>query len=447
VSIALVTFSRYISVYELNNDKFVKCVIMDGKEQIKLEDIQKMIGVDKKEDASKYVQNVAEARESIIEIIESLTPDPWLVMQKGRYERATYIGLLTCVTIGVAMKANGARIVALLGGPATIGSGLVASLNKDEIIRAHCDFEEETEKTKVFKEAYTSYKKLSETFIANSLTLDLFGFSTDQFGIAEMKPLVASTGGLTFMHEEFNDQIFKDNIKNYFALNDFEELKIASGASISVSVSSPLLIKGAFGPIHSLTNKSKYAAKEKIGEGETNQWLIGGLDQNLSITFFLDLASGGGTKATDNNAYIQFATKYKHPSGYMYLRVTTLIRNYLDKSNAIQYLGGADQETIIAVYSKLAARKSMEVDSVAVIRWLDRTLIQIMRKYSNFRKGDKASFQTATELYLLPQFFYYLRKGSLVRKFATYSQANQAQWTSRPTTGSVLTARACRTRC
>lgn len=391
---------------------------MDGKEQIKLEDIQKMIGVDKKEDALKYVQNVGEARENIIEIIESLTPDPWLIMQKGRYERSTYIGLLTCVTVASAMKAGGARILALLGGPATIGAGIVASLSKDEIIRAHCDFEEDTEKTKIFKESYTTYKKLSETFIANNLTLDLFGFSTDQFGIAEMKPLVSSTGGLAYMHEEFNDQVFKDNIKNYFGLNDFEELKVASGATLSMHVSSPLLIKGAFGPIHSLSNKSKYAAKEKIGEGETNQWYVGGLDLNLSITFFLDLVKGNA-KPSDNNAYIQFATKYKHPSGFMYLRVTTIIRNYLDKSNPIQYLGGADQETIIAVYSKLAGRKSMEVDSVAVIRWLDRSLIQIMRKFSNYRKGDKASFQTAQELFLLPQFFYYLRKGSLVRKFAS----------------------------
>ena len=68
------------------------------------------------------------------------------------------------------------------------------------------------------------------------------------------------------------------------------------------------------------------------------------------------------------------------------------MRSYLQATNPVEYLTGADQETIIAVYSKLAARKSIENDSVAVIRWLDRTLIQIMRKYSTYKKGDKNSF-------------------------------------------------------
>lgn len=419
VSIALVTFSRYISVYELSNSMFVRSTIMDGKEQIKMDDIQKMLGIEKKDEVLRYIQNVAEARENIVEIIESIHPDPWLVMQKGRYERATYTALLTCAALGSASKSNGGRILALLGGPATIGSGIVASLNKGEIIRAHCDFEEETEKVKVFKESFQIYQKLAETFFANSLTLDIFGFATDQFGVAEMKAILGATGGLAFMHEEFNDQIFRDNIKNYFSLNDYGELKVASGGLLSMHVSNPLLIKGAFGPIHGLSNKSKMASKEKIGEGETNQWYLGGLDQNMSLTFFLDLAKGGATKTTENNAYIQFCTKYKHPSGKIFLRVTTMVRNYLDKSNSIQYLGGVDQETVIAVYSKLAARKSTEVDPVAVIRWLDRTLIQVMRKYSNYRKGEKANFQSAQELFLMPQFFYYLRKSTLVRKFAT----------------------------
>lgn len=399
---------------------FVRSTIMDGKEQIKLEDIQKMLGIEKKDEVLRYVQNVAEARENIVEIIESIHPDPWLVMQKGRYERATYIALLTCAALGSASKANGGRIVAMLGGPATIGSGIIASLSKDQIIRAHCDFEEDTEKVKVFNESFQTYQKLAETFFANSLTLDIFGFAIDQLGIAEMKAIIGATGGMTFMHEEFNDQIFKDNFKNYFSLNDYGELKVASGGLLSMHASSPLQIRGALGPVHSLNNKSKMASKDKIGQGETNQWYVGGLDQNMSITFFLDLAKAGATKSTENNAYIQFATKYKHPSGKIFLRVTTMVRNYLDKSNSIQYLGGVDQETSIAVFGKLAARKSTEVDPVAVIRWLDRILIQVMRKYCNYRKGDKASFQSAQELFLLPQFFYYLRKSTLVRKFATY---------------------------
>jgi protein transport protein SEC23 len=417
----MITFSRYITVYEMANSKFIKSVMMDGKEKIAQDDILKMLGIgaDKKEETAKYIVNVGQKRENIVEIIESLQPDPWLCLQHGRYERPTFVALQACLAIATAYKSNGGRIVSCLGGPATLGEGTVASMSKEQIIRAHCDLEEETEKAKVYKDACTAYKKITERLIQLNLTLDIFGFSTDQWGLGEMKSMVTSTGGLVFMHEEFNDQLFKDNFKNYFGLNDFSELKVASGGTLTMHVSPPLLIKGALGPLQAIPNKSKQAAKEKIGEGETNQWFLGGLDQNLSYTFILELISGKNVKPADNNAYVQFATKYKHPSGAIFQRVTTMVRSYLDQSTPIQFLGGVDQETVIAVYSKLAARKSFETDSIPVIRWLDRVLISTMKKFSNFRKGDKGSFQICEELYLLPQFFYYLRKSSLVRKFAT----------------------------
>lgn len=419
MSIAIVTFSRYVNVFELQNPTFVKSTIMDGKEKISVEDIQKMLSVDKKDEIHRYVQPLETARKNILEIIEYITPDPWICLQTGRAERTILTALNACLALGISFKNFGGRVVCCLGGPATIGEGTVASLKKEEIMRAHFDLEQETEKAKVFKDAYTVYEALSKKFIASNLTVDIFGFSTDQFGLAEMKPLVDCTGGLVFMHEEFNDQVFIDNFKNYFALNEFGELKVCSGGTLNMHVSAPLLIKGAMGPVHSLLNKSKMASQDKVAECETNSWFIGGLDHNLSITFFLDLMQGKNAKTADNNAYIQFATRYKHPTGSIFLRVTTIVRNYLEKSNALQYLVGVDQETVIAVYSKMAARRSMDIDPVAVIRWLDRTLINIMKKYSQFRKGVVESFQVCEELYLLPQFFYYLRKGNLVRKFAT----------------------------
>ena len=416
-------------MFELSNAKFIKSILMDGKEKINVEEISKMLGlgVEKKDEPNKYVVNIGSNRENIIQIVESLQPDPWLCLQKGRFERPTHVALLSCLAIGQMVKSNGGRIVCCLGGPATLGEGIVASTGKEEIIRAHCDLEEDTEKSKIYKEACASYKKITDRLVSLQLTLDIFGFSNDQWGLGEMKSMVTSTGGLVFMHEEFNSQLFKDNFKNYFGINDFGELKVASGASLTMHVSPPLLIKGALGPLQAIPNKSKMASKEKIGEGETNQWFLGGLDQNLSYTFFLELAQGKNNKPAENNAYVQFATQYKHPTGSIFFRVSTVLRSYLDQPTPLQFLGSVDQETVIAVYSKLAARKSIETDSVAVIRWLDRVLISTMKKYSTFRKGDKGSFQTCEELYLLPQFFYYLRKSNLVRKFATYVQRPSPQ--------------------
>lgn len=414
------TFSRYINVYELQNTNFVKSVIIDGKEKVPMETLQTMLGVEKKDEHQKYIQNLGASRQNILEILDSLSPDPWLCMQKGRFERTTHQALTACLALASSYQNLGGRVVACLGGPATLGEGTIASLQKEEIMRAHFDLEQETDKAKLFAAAGEVYKKLSQAFVARNLTLDIFSFSTDQFGLGEMRPLVDNSGGLVFMHEEFAGQVFRDNMANYFALNDYGELKVCAGATLTALVSPPLLIKGAYGPIRSLENKSKMASPDKVGAGDTNSWFIGGLDHNLSLTFFLDLAKGKQAKATESNsAYLQFATRYKHPTGRVFIRVTTVVRNFLEKTNALQYLVGVDQETTIAVYSKMAARRSTEIDPVAVIRWLDRSLISIVKKFSQYRKGSKEGFQVCEELYLLPQFFYYLRKGNLVRKFAS----------------------------
>jgi protein transport protein SEC23 len=406
-------------VYELGNDNFIKSTIMDGNEKLTFDDMIKMLNLGLKDEVHKFLQNIGKKRQTLLDAVDSLQPDPWLCQQEGRYQRSTYLAIQACIALGAGVKSLGGRIVACLGGPATIGEGLIASLNKADIIRAHYDLEDNTEKLKVYEDAVKVYREVANKMILNQLTLDVFAFSTDQFGLGEMKALVDETGGLVFMHEEFNSQIFFDNFKNYFALNDYGELKVASGATIEMFVTNPLLIKGAFGPIHSDLNKHKMASKSKLGEGETNSWFVGGLDHNLSLTFFLDVQESKTSKVGESQSYLQFATKYKHPTGAIFLRVTTVLRSNLDSNNIVQFLGGVDQETVIAVLGKMAARKSLEMDSIPVIRWLDRILILVLKRFCDFKKSDKATFKCCDELYLLPQFFYYLRKSTLIRKFAT----------------------------
>lgn len=55
VSIVFMTFSRYVTVYELVNSMFMKSIIIDGKEKITIEDIVKMLSLDKKGDVNRYV--------------------------------------------------------------------------------------------------------------------------------------------------------------------------------------------------------------------------------------------------------------------------------------------------------------------------------------------------------------------------------------------------------
>lgn len=101
---------------------------------------------------------------------------------------------------------------------------------------------------------------MCDRLIQNKLTVDIYGFSTDQFGISEMKNMVSRTGGICIIQEEFTQQVFQDSFRNIFALNEFGEMKIATGGRMQVFVSNPLKIKGAIGPCYSLKNKHATAA-------------------------------------------------------------------------------------------------------------------------------------------------------------------------------------------
>lgn len=98
----------------------------------------------------------------------------------------------------------GTRIELLIGGPPTIGKGAVAALDKAEMIRAHFNIENQDETSKKYEESCKYYDDLSGRMVGSNLTLDVYGFCVDQFGIAELRTLVQKTGGLCVIQEEFS---------------------------------------------------------------------------------------------------------------------------------------------------------------------------------------------------------------------------------------------------
>lgn len=150
-----------------------------------------------------------------------------------------------------------------------------------------------------------------------------------------MKNMVSRTGGICIIQEEFQQQVFQDSFRNIFALNEFEEMKVASGGRIKVHVSPPLKIKGAIGPCLSLKNKFKSASAEPVGEGETNEWYLGGLDPCLTLTHIYEIDAKEQAAKKRSNAFFQFVTTYKHPSGHIFKRVTSISRPFMNSTNNI----------------------------------------------------------------------------------------------------------------
>lgn len=355
VSIAIITFTRYIQVYEMNNTHSVKSLIIDGKEDVTIEKIHSLLDISRKSSSqpnSKFFCNVQQNLDHVLAVVDSLQSDPWLCMIQGRPYRALGAAVKSGIALSESFKCLGARMAILIGGPPTIGKGVVASTEKANMIRAHFNLEKGDETAQIYEASLKFYDELTPRLIENNTTVDVFGFSVDQFGIAEMREMVKKTGGFCVIQEEFVQQVFQDTFRNVYALNEYDELKIASGAHIKVLVSKPLKIKGAIGPLLSLNNKSSMAAKEVVGQGNTNEWYLGGLDPCLSISFVLDIDEKERKEKKRQNIFIQFITTFKHPSGYIAKRVTSLTRPFMATTKNIQYLSGVDQVSLQSLFSR-----------------------------------------------------------------------------------------------
>lgn len=136
--------------------------------------------------------------------------------------------------------------------------------------------------------------------------------------------------------------MFQDTFRNIFALNEFEELKLASGARFQVFCGPSLKIKGALGPCSSRKNKAKSATAEALGEGLTNEWYLGGLDPCVSLTVLYEIDAKEQAAKKRQHAFFQFVTTYKHPTGNLFKRVTSITRQFLGSAQNMHYLAGID---------------------------------------------------------------------------------------------------------
>lgn len=65
------------------------------------------------------------------------------------------------------------------------------------------------ENVKYFADAKKYYDSFIKKVINKKIIMDLFAFTLEEPGLAEMSELFMSSGGFIVMHEEFSDRIFK----------------------------------------------------------------------------------------------------------------------------------------------------------------------------------------------------------------------------------------------
>jgi protein transport protein SEC23 len=101
------------------------------------------------------------------------------------------------------------------------------------------------------------------------------------------------------------------------------------------------------------------------------------------------------------------------------LRVTTIRRKYSPdlQNNKYEVAQGFDQQAAVILLTKMAIWKSDTEDRIDVLRWVDKSLINLMERFAEYNKDVPASFKLTKEFSFFPQFVFYLRRSFVLQNF------------------------------
>ena len=414
VYVGIITVGKHVCLHDLANEHLTELVVPGGTEYKKEKLFELLhLKVPNQPTANRFVQPLSLCKDKLLKIIKRIKADSFVVGKNERPLRGSGQAFFAAMVIGESVGVGG-RIIGFIGGSCTYGPGKVISNDLAETFRSHADLEKDSTAISAFKAAQKHYDMLTENFVKTGFTVDLFAFSLDQFGCAEMRNMVQQTGGIIVNQEEFTSPVFEKSLTKYMQFI-VDETSVFSG-QMKVFCSKDLFVSGALGPLK-LQKKSNLVPKDAeglIGEAGGHEFYIGAPLSTSTYLFFFS-HSNPELNVKSKPCYFQITTSYKSIDGSLVMRVATFNREFVnDMKSAIS---GFDQEAAIATLARLAVYKGELIEVVDLVYWLNSVLIKFVRTFATFTKGNRASFKVPEEISLIPQFMFYFRKSHFVQKF------------------------------
>ena len=335
-------------------------------------------------------------------------------MPGHRHLRCTGTAILAALGLLEGCLVNtGSRIMVFTSGPATRGPGIVVDTDLRNAIRNHRDLV--NGQAPYYSKSSSFYKQVSQRLSDASIVLDVFAFSLDQVGAAELKGPVESSGGFMMLGDSFESSQFRKCLSHIFNRDEEGNLKIYFDATIEIVTTKDVKICGALGPCISLRRKNNLVSNNEIGEGGTYMWKLGTLTSKTCFAFFFQVSDE--QKAQPGSAFsIQFITRYRHGNMGIRKRVTTAARRWVGNQSP-EIAAGFDQEAAASVMARLAIDRAEKCQARDVIRWLDDGLVRFASKFGDYVQEDPSSFRLLSNFSLYPQFMYYLRRSQFIDVF------------------------------
>ena len=446
--VGLITFGAHVLVHEIGFGECHKSVAFRGTKDYAVQRVQELLNVSSspkggagqqqptqqqqqqqggRESAiGRYLMPVGDCSFTVESILEDLQKDPWPVPGDQRCARCT--GAALAVAVGLleaAAPRQGARVMLFVGGPPTVGPGMVVDKARSEDMRSHQDIVKGN--CPHLKAATKFYGGLADRASANGHVVDCFACSLDQVGLHEMRTLIDKTGGVSILGDSFTQSVFKESLRRVFRRHASDApgpnagaLVMGFGASLEIITSREFKIAGAIGPCASLKKgKSPYVADTEIGQGGTNAWTLGGIDPSTTIAVYFEITNAANQPVpAHKRRYAQFITQYQHANGRYRLRSTTLCGAWQpDPNDHAPVSRSFDQEAAAVLMARIAVHRTETEEVADILRWVDRSLIRLCAKFADYRKDDPSSFRLPHEFAVYPQFVFNLRRSQFLQLF------------------------------
>ena len=97
------------------------------------------------------------------------------------------------------------------------------------------------------------------------------------------------------MTSSFSDPVFKESFKKFFEPDENGDLKMGFLASVKCFTTfNDFKVSGAIGqcaPVKPQGNHGQFVSGTEVGVGGVNNWYIGGIDNNKTLSIFFDITS------------------------------------------------------------------------------------------------------------------------------------------------------------
>ncbi|XP_021931409.1 protein transport protein Sec23A-like isoform X2 [Zootermopsis nevadensis] len=432
--IGLITFGKIVYLHELGCKGISKSYAFRGTKDYTAKQIQDMLRIYKFSapqqqqnrspggqvlpPANRFLQPVYECDMSLTDLLGELQRDPWPVAQDKRSLRSTGVALSIAVGLLECTCPNtGARIMLFVAGPCSQGPGQVVNDDLRQPIRSHHDIHGDN--ATYMKKAIKHYESLAMRAAINGHAIDIYSCALDQTGLLEMKQCCYSTGGHMVMGDCFNSSLFKQTFQRVFSRDQKGELKMAFNGTLEVKTSRELKVSGAIGSCVSLNVKGPCVSDTEIGMGNTCRWKFCTFNPNSTCALFFEVVNQHSAPIPQGGkGYIQMITQYQHSSGQSRIRVTTISRKWEDASTNLHHISaGFDQEAAAVLMARMVVYIAETSADPNVLKWVDRTLITLCKKFGQYAKDEPNSFWLPENFTLYPQFMFHLRRSHFLQVF------------------------------